>query len=169
MKYLRDIFNGFWSLAAGMAVTFRYMLKKPVTVLYPKQQIVTPGFRGPIAFTHDEVDDSHNCIACNACVRACPSRCMHLEITKNPKGERVLTDFKVDHSLCSLCSTCIEVCPTDALKHDFRGYDEVAVTRQSMVHDLLEPFRSGGVDVNQPIRTPAQKKAEREKSKGTTP
>ena len=159
ITYLKNVWLGFWSLLVGMSVTWRYMFKKPVTVLYPKEEIATPRFKGPIAFTTDELDGSHACIACNACIKACPSRCMALKVDKNAQSQRVLTDFKVDYTLCSLCSICIEVCPTDALMHDSPNYDMVAVSRETMINDLLKPFRDRGVDVNQPIRTPAQKKA----------
>lgn len=159
ITYFKNVFGGFWSLLVGMAVTFRYMFKKPVTVLYPKEEIATPRFKGPIAFTVDELDGNHACIACNACIKACPSRCMALKVDKNAQNQRVLTDFKVDYALCSLCGICIEVCPTDALMHDSPNYDMVAVTRAQMVNDLIQPFRDRGVDVGRQILTPAQKKA----------
>ncbi|MCH8049687.1 4Fe-4S binding protein [Patescibacteria group bacterium] len=135
------------------------MLRKPVTVLYPHEEIATKNFKGPIAFTTDELDQNHKCIACNACIKACPSRCMALQVEKNSEGKRVLSDFKVDYMLCSLCSICIEVCPTDALMHDSENYDIVATTRRELISDLIQPFRDKGVDVSGPILTPAQKKA----------
>lgn len=159
IRYFKNVWAGAASLVKGMALTWRYMLKKPVTILYPKEESVTPRFKGPIAFTTDELDGNHKCIACNACIKACPSRCMALDVQKNPAGQRVLTDFKVDYALCSLCGICIEVCPTDALKHDTANYDVVATLRRQMINDLLEPFRQKGVDVSQPILTPAQKKS----------
>ncbi|MFT5206691.1 MAG: formate hydrogenlyase subunit 6/NADH:ubiquinone oxidoreductase subunit I [Candidatus Omnitrophota bacterium] len=158
-KYFKNILMGFISLIKGMLITWSYMLKKPVTMLYPKEECVTDRFKGPIQFTIDEQDQNHKCIACNACIKACPSRCMHLDVEKNADGKRVLTDFKVDHMLCSTCSICIDVCPTDALDHNAKGYAEATTTRSSMVHDLIEPFRIAGVDVDRPILTPAQKKA----------
>lgn len=159
MNILRHFLSDFRSLFVGMGVTLRYMLHRPVTVLYPKEEIATPRFKGPIAFTTDELDSSHKCIACNACIKACPSRCMALKTDKDDKGRRVLTDFKVDYGLCSLCGICIEVCPTDALMHDSPNYDMVATSRGGLVNDLLRPFRDRGVNVNAPIMTPAQKKA----------
>lgn len=157
--FFKSFFGGFWSLIAGMIVTLRYAFKKPVTFLYPRQSEVTPYFRGPIAFTEDPADPSPLCIACMACVKACPSRCIELAVDKNTAGQRVLKSYQIDASLCSLCATCIEVCPTDALKHDVPGYDEVASSRSELVHDLLGPFRKRGVDLNRPILTPAQRKA----------
>ena len=159
ITYFKNVLSGFWSLLVGMSVPWRYIFKKRVTVLYPKEEIATPRFKGPIAFTVDELDGNHACIACNACIKACPSRCMALRVDKNAQGQRVLGDFKVDYTLCSLCGICIEVCPTDALMHDSPDYDRVAVSRGAMINDLLQPFRDRGVDVNRQILTPAQKKA----------
>ncbi len=159
ISYFKNVFTGFWSLLVGMGVTWRYMFKKPVTVLYPKAEIATSHFKGPIAFTVDKLDGDHACIACNACIKACPSRCMALKVDKNAQAQRVLTDFKVDYSLCSLCGICIEVCPTDALMHDSPNYDMVTTSRAAMINDLLDPFRKRGVNVDRPILTPAQKKA----------
>lgn len=164
LRWIRKFCEGFLSLLSGMLLTFRYMLQKPVTVLYPQKTVASDSFKGPISFSVDPHDGSHKCIACNACIKVCPSRCMHLEVAKNAEGQRVLSDFKVDHSLCSLCTLCIEACPTDALVNDSTHYAEVALSREAMIHDLLDPFRRRGINVDTPIRTPAQRKAEREKA-----
>ena len=136
---------GAYSLIAGMAITARYAFKKPVTVIYPKERIPMKRFKGPISFVLSEKTNDHLCIACNACIKVCPSRCMSLEAQKSAvDGKRVLTDFKVNYMLCSLCSLCIDVCPTDALRHDDPNYDMVSSTQKEMVMDLLEPFRKKG-------------------------
>ena len=144
-KYLAEIIKGFWSLLVGMGVTIRYFFKKPVTVIYPKERIPMKRFKGPIAFVVSEKTGDHLCIACNACIKVCPSRCMSLETGKGAAdGKRVLTDFKVNYMLCSLCSLCIDICPTDALKHDDPNYDMVSLTQKELVMDLLEPFEKKG-------------------------
>ncbi len=144
IKYLSDVFSGFYSLLVGMSITLRYCFKKPVTVIYPKERIPMKRFKGPIAFVVDqEKSGDHKCIACNACIKTCPSRCMSLVAMKSAvDGKRVLTDFKVNYMLCSLCSLCIDVCPTDALRHDDPNYDMVSLTQKELVMDLLEPFRA---------------------------
>ena len=145
IRYLKDIFNGLASLLTGLSVTWRYAFKKPVTVIYPKERIPMKRFKGPIAFVTDEKSKDHLCIACNACIKTCPSRCMSLASQKSAvDAKRVLTDFTVNYALCSLCSLCIEVCPTDALKHDDPRYDMVSQTQKELVMDLLEPFRKEG-------------------------
>ncbi|HTL69682.1 MAG TPA: NADH-quinone oxidoreductase subunit I [Candidatus Eisenbacteria bacterium] len=145
IKYLTEIIQGFVGLLTGMSITIRYMFKKPVTVIYPRERIPMKRFKGPIAFVTDEKTHDHKCIACNACIKTCPSRCMSLVAQKSAAdGKRVLTDFKVNYMLCSLCSLCIEVCPTDALKHDDPNYDMVSLTQKDLVMDLLKPFRDAG-------------------------
>ena len=145
IRYLQEILEGAWSLLVGMGITLRYLFKKPVTVIYPKERIVMKRFKGPIAFITDEKTKDHLCIACNACIKTCPSRCMSLVAQKSAvDGKRVLTDFKVNYMLCSLCSLCIDVCPTDALKHDDPNYDMVSLGQKELVMDLLQPFRAAG-------------------------
>lgn len=142
MNYLKQLFSGAVSLLSGMAITFGYLFKKPVTVIYPKERIPMKRFKGPITFVVDEKNGDHKCIACNACIKTCPSRCMSLVAGKSAiDAKRVLTDFKVNYTLCSLCSLCIDVCPTDALRHDDPNYDMVSLTQRELVMDLLQPFR----------------------------
>jgi formate hydrogenlyase subunit 6/NADH:ubiquinone oxidoreductase subunit I len=145
MKYLMEVLEGLWSLLVGMAVTIRYFFKKPVTVIYPKERIAIKRFKGPISFVVSEKTNDHLCIACNACIKTCPSRCMSLQVGKSAvDGKRVLTDFKVNYMLCSLCSLCIDVCPTDALKHADEDYDIVSLAQKELNMDLLEPFEKRG-------------------------
>ena len=145
MGYLKDLFTGTIGLLTGMGITLRYFFKKNVTVIYPKERITMKRFKGPIAFVTSEKTHDHLCIACNACIKVCPSRCMSLVAKKSAvDAKRVLTDFKVNYMLCSLCSLCIDVCPTDALKHDDPNYDMVSLTQRDLVMDLLKPFRDAG-------------------------
>ena len=168
-NYFKKVIEGGYSLASGMAVTLRYLFKKPVTVIYPKERIPIKRFKGPIAFVKSDKTSDHLCISCNACIKICPSRCMSLESQKSAAdGKRVLMDFKVNYMLCSLCSLCIEVCPTDALKHDDPHYDMVASNQKEMIMDLLKPFRDAGtpltrIPVVSPQTAPAAAKPAEEK------
>ncbi|OGW91529.1 MAG: hypothetical protein A3D28_04635 [Omnitrophica bacterium RIFCSPHIGHO2_02_FULL_63_14] len=147
-KAVREFFEGAWSLIAGLGVTGRYMFKRRVTVLYPKERIAIKRFKGPILFVNYDKPDpaaDHKCISCNACIKICPSRCMSLTAGKSAAdGKRILTDFKVNYMLCSLCSLCIDVCPTEALQHAEGDYDMVSATQGPLVIDLLKPFREKG-------------------------
>ena len=156
IQYFKNIAEGFWTLLVGMGITIRYFFKKPVTVIYPKERIPIKRFKGPISFVVSEKNGDHLCIACNACIKTCPSRCMSLEVGKSAvDGKRVLTDFKVNYMLCSLCSLCIDVCPTDALKHADEEYDMVSTTQKELVMDLLEPFEKRGTPLTKiPLQKP---------------
>ena len=158
--YFKEIWEGATGLLSGMGITFRYLLTKPVTVIYPKERIQMKRFKGPIAFVTDEKSKDHLCIACNACIKTCPSRCMSLQAGKSAvDSKRVLTDFKVNYMLCSLCSLCIDVCPTDALKHDDPNYDMVSLNQKEMLMDLLKPFRDAGTPLTKiPVVDPAAPK-----------
>ncbi len=160
LKFIKDIVEGAWSLVVGMSITLRYLFKKPVTVIYPKERIAIKRFKGPISFVnYGESDPSkdHKCIACNACIKVCPSRCMSLVAQKSAvDGKRVLTDFKVNYMLCSLCSLCIDVCPTDALQHADGDYDIVATGQKELIMDLMKPFREKGSPLTKvPVAAPA--------------
>ncbi len=159
MSYFKELFEGAYSLLSGMGITIRYFFRKPVTVLYPKERISMKRFKGPIAFVKSEKTNDHLCIACNACIKICPSRCMSLVAKKSAvDAKRVLTDFKVNYMLCSLCSLCIDVCPTDALKHDDPNYDMVSLTQKNLVMDLLKPFRDAGTPLTKiPVAPDAPK------------
>lgn len=142
LRYFKEVYEGAVSLVTGMMITARYACRKPITVLYPMERIKLTRFKGPISFVVSEKSGDHLCIACNACIKTCPSRCMSLKADKSAvDGKRVLTDFKVNYMLCSLCSLCIDVCPTDALRHDDPNYDMVSLTQKDLVMDLLQPFR----------------------------
>ena len=160
LKYFKEVFEGAWSLVVGMSITLRYLFKKPVTVIYPKERIPMKRFKGPISFVVDDKSGDHKCIACNACIKTCPSRCMSLVAQKSAvDGKRVLTDFKVNYMLCSLCSLCIDVCPTDALRHDDPNYDMVTLTQKELHMDLLKPFRDKKTPLTQiPVVDPAAPK-----------
>ncbi len=161
IQYFKDIINGTVSLLTGMGITLKYFFKKPVTVIYPKERITMKRFKGPIAFVTSEKTNDHLCIACNACIKTCPSRCMSLVAKKSAvDGKRVLTDFQVNYMLCSLCSLCIDVCPTDALKHDDPRYDMVSLGQKDLLMDLLKPFEDAGTPLTKiPVVEDAPKPA----------
>jgi formate hydrogenlyase subunit 6/NADH:ubiquinone oxidoreductase subunit I len=111
-----------------------------VTIYYPHERPDTSRWGGPIELVTFPGTLTHDCIACNACVRVCPSECISVE-GKRPEGSKKLraTRFILDFSTCSLCGLCVEVCPTDTLRHSTR-YDEATYTRGATYDDLLGPF-----------------------------
>jgi NADH-quinone oxidoreductase subunit I len=136
----RRAWAGVRSLLIGLGVTGRHLVRRPVTLQYPHQKPDASRWNGPIELKTFAETGTHDCIACNACVRVCPSDCIEIE-GRRPEGSRKMraTKFGLDFSTCSLCGLCIDVCPTDTLQYSTR-YDEAAYTRPDTVNDLLAPF-----------------------------
>jgi len=134
------VWTGAKSLVVGLGVTGRHLVRRPVTLLYPHQTPDASRWNGPIDLKTFAATLTHDCIACNACVRVCPSDCITVD-GRRPEGSKKMraTKFLIDFSTCSLCGLCIDVCPTDTLEYSTR-YDEATYTRPATVNDLLGPF-----------------------------
>lgn len=146
---LRRIWEGAASLVVGLKVTGRHMMRRSVTLQYPHQTPDVTHWNGPIQLVTFPETGTHDCIACNACARICPSDCFVIEGVRREGSKKMrATKFLLDFSTCSLCGLCIDVCPTDTLEYSSR-YDESAYTRPQTVNDLLLPF---GDDANPPGR-----------------
>ncbi len=160
MTYFKEIWVGFWSLLAGMAVTIRYFVKPIVTVQYPRQKIqMSPAYRGYPRLILDPETHTHRCIACEMCSRTCPSQLISVEGAKFP-GEKQKrgTKYLHEHYYCSLCGLCIEVCPTSALEFSAE-YRLAGFSRQDAVIDhlilLQQRQKAAGLPVT-PIPTPEE-------------
>ena len=140
MGALRRLGQGVWSLVVGLRVTGGHMLRRRVTIYYPHERPDASRWGGPIELVTFPETGTHDCIACNACARVCPSECISVE-GKRPEGSKKMraTKFILDFSTCSLCGLCVDVCPTDTLRYSTR-YDEAAYTRDATCNDLLGPF-----------------------------
>jgi NADH-quinone oxidoreductase subunit I len=144
--YFAKVFGGGWSLVSGMGVTlgqfFSTTVKgKAVTLQYPKEEPeLSKAYRSAIKLIRFEESNSHDCVACKACERVCPSFCIKLDGGKveGIKKKRV-QHFEMDFALCSLCGLCLDVCPTDTLEYS-KVYDEAGYNRDWRV-DLLDEFR----------------------------
>ena len=94
---------------------------------------------------------SITCVACGACVKACPSNCLTIlcpiaakEGEEGPvkmgpapqKGSKTPGEFIVDFSLCSLCGQCAKTCPVDSLQFSDNPY-MVSFDRKDFRIDLL--------------------------------
>jgi formate hydrogenlyase subunit 6/NADH:ubiquinone oxidoreductase subunit I len=140
MTIVARVWTGAKSLLVGLGVTARHLVRKPVTLQYPHQKPDVEHWGGPIELKTFPETGTHDCIACNACTRICPSNCIYVE-GKRPEGSKKMraTLFSLDFSTCSLCGLCVDVCPTDTLQYSKR-YDEAMYTRPATINDLLKPF-----------------------------
>lgn len=146
MGYLTKLGAGAKSLLTGMGITaneFYQTLfrRKSVTLKYPHETPkLSPAYRSAIKLIRFKETGSHDCVACKACERICPSYCIKIDGGKveGIKKKRASV-FEMDFSLCSLCGLCIDSCPTDTLEYS-RSYDEAGYNRDWTV-DLLQEFR----------------------------
>jgi NADH-quinone oxidoreductase subunit I len=99
----------------AMAVTFRNLFRKPVTIHYP--DVVRPypdRFRGVLALTYDRETGEENCIGCRLCEYICPPQVIKVEMLKAEKRNYAKIFFLELYS-CEFCELCVQVCPTDAI------------------------------------------------------
>ena len=120
---------GFWTetgqlvraVGRAMGVTFRNLLRRPITVRYPTVKRVYPErFRGILALTYDRETGEENCIGCRLCEYICPSEIIAVTLRKgeartNGIGATYCDVFTLDYQACMQCELCVQVCPTDAI------------------------------------------------------
>lgn len=112
MTIVRDIKE----IITGLAITFKHMLKKPVTVQYPEEKRpMPPRFRGSIVLTRDP-DGEERCVACYLCSGACPVDCISMASAEGENGRRYAAWFRINFTRCILCGLCAEACPTLAIQ-----------------------------------------------------
>jgi len=132
----------------GMYVTFSVMLRKPVTIEYPKVHRPIPerDRAFPILLWDKEIDEPF-CTGCHACERACPVECMTVIMTDNPKhavGEskrrKIIDEFYIDYGRCMRCNICVEVCNFEAIamNNTWAGHELSKFDRNELVLDLSE-------------------------------
>ncbi len=128
-KYFENLYKGFYTALKGMAVTFRHLGRKPITVCYPEINVekeLPQRYRGILDVELDI------CISCKLCVRGCPIDCIKIEDVKCEKTPVPTKDgkkmfkmrapilFNVDIAKCMFCGFCQEACPTGAIHHTKR-------------------------------------------------
>ena len=135
--YFKDLFGGTKSLAVGLGITLKYMVKPVVTLQYPHESLkMSARFRGHIELIGDEETGEPKCIACGMCERGCPSGCITLASEK-PEGakKKVLTGYTLDFTKCSLCGQCVESCKFDAITFS-KEYNLAGPRKEAYIFDL---------------------------------
>ena len=161
---MQDI-RSLWSLIVGLGVTGDALMRKTVTVHYPRQEVDNlESFRGPIELVpKPKTPEKPKCIACMMCMSTCPSGCITVVKAKAPKpteeeekamaeaearGENVKKPsapkeparFTYDYSKCSLCGLCAEVCPVNSIRFSTDSY-LVTRGRDELKMDLLAKLK----------------------------
>ncbi len=102
-------------LARGMAVTWKQLFKKKITVQYPEEKTPqSPRFRGLHALRRYP-NGQERCIACKLCEAVCPALAITIESDVGADGTRRTTRYDIDLFKCIYCGFCEEACPVDAI------------------------------------------------------
>ena len=125
INYFKMIWNNSVAILQGLGVTLKYMFQPKVTVQFPKEKAPSfDRFRGMLTFHIDE------CIACDLCVRACPSACIALEAVRNEAGKKIIQNYTIDFGKCNWCRLCEEACPTNPKSvHHTNEYELMFMSR----------------------------------------
>jgi NADH-quinone oxidoreductase subunit I len=133
---------GFWTetgqlvraVGRAMGVTFKNLLRRPITVRYPTVKRVYPErFRGILALTYDRETGEENCIGCRLCEYICPPQVIKVEMLKAEKRNWART-FTLELYSCEFCELCVQVCPTDAIVM-MRSFDLATADRRELLLD----------------------------------
>ncbi len=133
----------------GLAVTFRYLFRPPITIRYPeeKRAAVQPRFKGRHWLTLYD-NGMERCVGCELCVIVCPSQAIVVRAAENTpeqqvsKGERYASDFQINELRCIFCGFCEEACPTGAIVLG-REYELASYRQEDLIYTkpmLTEPY-----------------------------
>jgi NADH-quinone oxidoreductase subunit I len=129
-------------LLEGMALTFRYMFKRPVTVNYPYEKgPLSPRFRGEHALRRYP-NGEERCIACKLCEAVCPALAITIEAESRADGSRRTTRYDIDMTKCIYCGFCQEACPVDAIVEG-PNFEFATETREELFYNKDKLLANG--------------------------
>ena len=129
-------------LVSGMALTLRYMFKKPVTINYPYEKgPLSPRFRGEHALRR-YTNGEERCIACKLCEAVCPAQAITIEAEQRDDGSRRTTRYDIDMTKCIYCGFCQEACPVDAIVEG-PNFEFATETREELFYNKDKLLANG--------------------------
>jgi NADH-quinone oxidoreductase chain I len=103
-------------VAKGMLTTISHLVKPPVTIQYPEEQLDMPIWtRGRPRLIYEMDTGDLRCTACGACALACPVDVIKIEQHPSPIKGKILDRFDIDMAGCIECALCVEACPFRAI------------------------------------------------------
>jgi len=144
MRVLKAVLKALLSIWGGLRVTLHNTFERPITVQYPYERLPLPErFRGQVVMIDDPELGSSACIACSACVRACPADCISFEAAdvtwdEPKKRKRTASEYRIDWGLCVNCGFCVEVCPVNCLAF-LRDYELSSYERERLLYVYRNP------------------------------
>lgn len=121
-QYLKNTWDGIWTVLVGMKITFFHLFTRSVTIQYPDIRMPLPErVRNRLYVNMDD------CIGCLQCERACPVSCIEIETVKSLPTEDLgktsngkkkalwVTKFDIDFAKCCYCQLCVFPCPTECI------------------------------------------------------
>lgn len=129
-------------VAKGLALTFKYMFKKRVTINYPFEKgPISPRFRGEHALRR-YANGEERCIACKLCEAICPAQAIYIEAEAREDGSRRTTRYDIDMTKCIYCGYCQEACPVDAIVEG-PNYEFATETHEELLYNKDKLLANG--------------------------
>ena len=122
-NYLKNTWDGLFTVLIGMKITWKHLFVPSVTLQYPEERAKLPERARNRLFVNIE-----DCIGCLQCSTACPVNCIDIEtikatpedmpgITSNGKKKALwVTKFEIDIAKCCFCQLCVFPCPTECIE-----------------------------------------------------
>ena len=131
-------------IARGLALTFRHIFRKKVTLQYPEEPpVLSPRFRGIPVLVKDQ-EGRIKCVACQLCQFVCPPEAITIEAREiGTNVEKGPERFDINMLRCIMCGYCEEVCPEQAIFLT-PEYTTVGLSRKEMIYDKERLLKMGG-------------------------
>jgi formate hydrogenlyase subunit 6/NADH:ubiquinone oxidoreductase subunit I len=138
-RFFKGLARTILTLGDGLAVTFSYLFRKPVTLQYPDRTALPLVASLPKRSRGLLEVDLDLCTACAMCNKTCPIDCIKMEMGKDESGGRLMLRLDIEANKCMYCGLCVEVCPTGAIRHSHEFEAAMGDVDQLVLHFIDKP------------------------------